>query len=156
MTMPLYEYSCGEHGPVELWRPMSAVEVAMNCPQCGQPLRRVWSMPAIKVVAHEQLRYGSGSPGRVLTRKETGGLDIFIPSDGAMEQAEVDYIAEGAIEKEQARVKKAKRQGPQRENQAIVAAFKDLALATPRGQRARVLREAAKDSGIRVRNNKGR
>ena len=96
------------------------------------------------------MRYGSGSPGKIMTHAETGGLDIFIPSDGAMEQEEVDYIAQGAIEKERARVKKAKKQGARNETQARIQAYTDLAHSTPRGQRAKILRRAIAESGDRL------
>jgi hypothetical protein len=81
----------------------------------------------------------------MITGKETGGLDIFIPSYGALEQAEVEYIAEGAVEKEKARVKK-KNKTHQRQNQAIVQSYVNLANRTPKGKKAKVLREAMKAS----------
>jgi hypothetical protein len=77
--------------------------------------------------------------------RETGGLDIFIPSYGALEQEEVDYIAEGAIEKEKARVKK-KGKTIQRENQALVQAYVNLANATPKGKKAKAIRQAIKET----------
>lgn len=116
------------------------------CPDCGLEAVRLFTPPAIKVVKKERLPLGSGSFGRLVTGKETGGLDVFIPSYGAMEQAEVDYIAEGAIEKEKERVKKTK-QGPRSENQARLQAYGSLALATKRGQRRKALQEAMKQEG---------
>ena len=146
---PVYEYVCPVHGRFEQFKPMSSHAQPQLCPQCETLARRVFSLPVIKVVERKRLRYGSGSPGKIMTHRETGGLDIFIPSDGAMEQDEVDYIAEGAMEKERERVKKAKK-SPQRETQARIQAYTTLANRTPRGQRAKVLREAIAESGDRL------
>ena len=52
-----------------------------------------------------RLPYGEGSAGKYVSAKETGGLPIFVPSFGAVEQAEVDYVAEQAVGKERERVK---------------------------------------------------
>src|SRR3990167_430633 len=54
----------------------------------------------------ERLPLGEGSRGRFVTPEETGGLGILIPSFGAMEKEEVDYVAGMAIEKEKERIKK--------------------------------------------------
>lgn len=147
--MPVYEFVCQVHGRFEQFKPMSCCAEPQVCPQCEVLARRVFSLPVIKLVETRRLRYGYGSPGKIMMHKETGGLDIFIPSDGALEQQEVDYIAEGAVEKERARVKKAKKH-PQRETQARVQAYAALANSTPRGQRAKVLRQAIADSGDRL------
>ena len=144
----LYLFRCDAHGPFEQLRRMAAAGLPAYCPECGESAQRVFTAPAIKVVTPQRLRYGSGSPGKTILGKDTGGLDIFIPSDGCLEQAEVDYIAEGAIEKEQVRVKK---RGFQRENQARVAAYSELALNTKPGQRAKTLRRAIVESGDRIR-----
>mgnify|MGYP001569420373 CR=1 FL=1 len=53
----------------------------------------------------ERKPYGYGSAGKYVSAKETGGLPIFVPSFGAMEQAEVDYVAEVAVGQERERVK---------------------------------------------------
>lgn len=148
--MPIYEFLCQVHGRFEEFRPMAQCGKPAVCPDCARRARRLFSLPSIKIVERKRLRYGSGSPGRILTHKETGGLDIFIPSDGALEQDEVDYIAQGAIEKEKARVKKA-RKSIQRESQARIKAYTQLAMNTPRGQRAKVLRQAIAESGDSLR-----
>lgn len=150
----IYEFECPECGRFEVSRPMNESANPAMC-QCGRRAERIFSPSAIKVVTKERLQFGNGSPGRMLTKKETGGLDVFIPSMGAMEQDEVDYIAEGAIEKEQARIKKVKKFGPRSENQARIQAYADLAMRTPKGHRAKVLKEAARDTGDKIRNNKG-
>ena len=144
--MPVYEYRCETHGKFEQFKPMPQCAVLECCPQCGVVARRIFSVAALKVVEKKRLQYGSESPGRILTRKETGGLDIFIPSMGMLEQEEVDDIALAAIDKEQTRVKRAKKQ-VQRQSQTIIQAYSDLARSTKRGHRARVLREAMKDQG---------
>lgn len=150
----IYEYECGECGVIEVSRPMTESANPVMC-SCGRVARRIFTPVSIRVIKKERLQYGYGSPGRILTRKETGGLDVFIPSMGAMEQDEVDYIAEGAIEKERERVKKVKKFGARSENQARLQEYMNLALKTPRGKRAKVLSEAAKDTGDTIRGNKG-
>lgn len=149
-----YEFFCKEHGMFEISRLMSDSANPAPCPQCGKVGMRVFSSPAIRVVRKERLQFGYGSPGRILTKKETGGLDVFIPSMGAMGQDEVDYIAEAAVQKEKERVKRNKGK-PRSESQARIQSYTDLALKTPKGKRAKVLREAIKDTGDKARNNKG-
>ncbi len=45
--MPLYEYECPEHGRFELVRKFSDPPVT-KCPQCGKPVQKVLSAPAIQ------------------------------------------------------------------------------------------------------------
>ena len=59
----------------------------------------------VHVVTPVRKPYGYGSVGKYVSAKETGGLPIFVPSFGAMEQEEVDFVAEEASGKEKARVK---------------------------------------------------
>ncbi len=141
--MPIYQYICTIHGPYEAYRPVEEYDRPSRCLTCGDIGHRLISLPALQFVNRERLRYGSGSPGRIVTREETGGMEVYIPSDGCMEQDEVDYIAQGAIEKEKARLKK----GPQREVQAQLQAFTDLAYSTPKGQRAKAIRAAIAEGG---------
>ena len=98
----------------------------------------------------KRLQYGTGSPGKIILGSETGGLDIFVPSGGAMEQEEVDYVAEVAIEKERDRVKRQK--GRHRNaNQEAIANLTQLAHQTKPKQRIKVMREAIKESGLSPR-----
>lgn len=139
--MPLYEFCCNKHGVFDGYRTIENRSVSEPCPICKVLSERIISLPAIVIKQGSQrLQFGSGSPGRVISHKETGGLDIYIPSAGAMEQAEIDYIAEGAIEKEKERVKK-KKKTIQGANQAIVQAYVNLANSKPRGQKAKAIRE---------------
>lgn len=104
--MPLYEYLCSEHG---LFQMLRGIDTASSepCPLCGLQCVRVPSAPARTVIkTKEQLPYGTGSMGKYVSAKETGGLPIYVPSWGAMEQEEVDYVAEVAVEKERERVAK--------------------------------------------------
>ena len=41
----IYQYKCGEHGEFEVSQPITAEHVA-NCPECGEPAQRVFTMPA--------------------------------------------------------------------------------------------------------------
>jgi putative FmdB family regulatory protein len=45
--LPLYEYECPEHGRFELVRKFSDPPVT-TCPQCGKPVQKVLSAPAIQ------------------------------------------------------------------------------------------------------------
>lgn len=141
--MPFYRHWCPRHGLFDAFRPMAQGGERARCGQCGQESPRIFTPPAIKVVKTERLQYGSGSPGRMISHKETGGLDIFIPSEGALEQDEVDYIAQGAIEKERARVKK----GRKTELKARLEAYTQLALSQPPGNRAAAIKEAIQETG---------
>ena len=145
--MPLYEFSCEKHGRFGDYRPMGSCTIPSPCPVCNVLSERVISLPAINITQGSQtLQFGSGSPGRMVTPEETGGMGVYIPSMGAMEQAEVDYIAEGAIAKEKARVKNAKGK-PQRRAQEKIQGYTNLVNSTPRKKRINTLREAIKEYG---------
>jgi putative FmdB family regulatory protein len=45
--LPLYEYECPEHGRFELVRKFSDPPLT-KCPQCGKPVQKVLSAPAIQ------------------------------------------------------------------------------------------------------------
>ena len=117
----------------------------VSCPKCGARMTRLLSAPA-RIIVNEKTRhrYGTGALGRVVLGSETGGLDIFVPSGGAMEQEEVDYVTEVAVDKERERVKK-ERHNPTRE---AIEGLKQLAYQTKPGQRYEVLQEAVRDSGL--------
>ena len=137
---PLYEYWCQGCG-LEFDKIRAIEERNLtSCPDCGARADLVPSVVSIRVVRRERQLLGSGAKGRYVSHKETGGLPILIPSFGALEQEEIDYIAEGAIEKEKERVRKRK---PSRMAQKI-AAFTDLAYQTKPGQRLKAIKEASK------------
>jgi len=140
----IYEFRCPEHGIFEAYRTISNCSDPEPCPECMTLSGRIISLPAVNIKQGSQrLQFGSGSAGKTISPEETGGLGIYIPSMGAMEQAEVDYIAEGAIEKEKDRVKN-KKKTIQGTNQAIVQSYVDLANSKPKGQKAKAIREAIK------------
>jgi putative FmdB family regulatory protein len=142
--MPLYEFACAKHGSFELYRSMDKCTSPANCPECNSPSGRIITASNIHIVqGGKALPLGSGSPGKIISSKETGGMGIFIPSYGALEQAEVDYLAEGAIENEKTRIKKK----THRKTQAVVQAFADLANRTKKGQKAKAIRQAIKETG---------
>lgn len=145
--MPVYEWNCVKHGRFDGFRLIDNCTSPALCPKCSKLSERIISLPTVKIVQDKKrLPLGTGSAGRMVTSKETGGMGVFIPSFGAMEQEEVDYIAEGAIEKEKSRVKKSKKT-IQRKNQAVVQAFVDLANRTPRGQKSKAIKQALKETG---------
>ena len=143
---PIYEFDCKTHGRFESLRPMSSIPAL--CPVCDGISEKVMSCPApARIIEHRRLQYGSGSPGRIIPGKETGGLDLFIPSGGALEKEEVDYVVCAAIEKEKARVKSTK--GHSRSaNQEAISQLSNLAYQTKPGQRIKVLNEAIAESGL--------
>ena len=99
----------------------------------------------ITVLQKERLPYGSGSRGRYVSSSETGGMPILIPSWGALEKAEVDYLADGAIDKEKERVRK-KREYVSQDKERI-SKYMKLAYATKPGQRAKTVRQVMKEEG---------
>jgi putative FmdB family regulatory protein len=142
--MPLYDFSCPKHGRFEDYKTMDNCSSPVPCPKCKSPSERIITASNIHIIqGGKALPLGSGSPGKVISSKETGGMGIFIPSYGALEQAEVDYIAEGAIENEKSRIKKK----THRKTQAVVQAFADLANRTKKGQKAKAIRQAIKETG---------
>lgn len=142
--MPIYEYECRTHGRFEVLV-LSSMGAAYPCPTCRMPSARVMSALArVKVVHRRRLRYGEGAPNKIINRQETGGSDILVLSDGALEQEEVDYIAQGAVEKEQSRVRK----GRSNETKERLGQLVKLAENTRPGKRAAAIKEAMAD-GIR-------
>jgi len=140
--MPNYEFQCNQHGVFSEYRTMGTCTIPALCPECEELSERIFSVPNVHIVqGGKRLPLGTGSPGRMVTSHETGGMGVFIPSFGAMEQKEVDYIAEGAIEKEKSRVNKAKGH-LQRKNQEMVQSMVNIANKAKRGQKAKAIKEA--------------
>ena len=69
--MPLYEFSCFEHGRFDRFQPMFSEHTSM-CPECGAEARRVFSMPnvrvAIPITVLQELPHNQGY--EVMDRKE--------------------------------------------------------------------------------------
>ncbi len=139
--MPYYEFHCQGCGlDFDKIRNIDQRNLT-SCPDCGCRADLVPSRVArINVIQHERRMLGSKAKGRYVSSKETGGLPVLIPSFGALEQEEVDYIAEGAIEKEKERVKKKET----RDTTRAISSLTELAYQTKPGQRAKALREAIK------------
>ncbi len=146
---PIYEFGCPEHGRFDHFRIMADCSRPESCPQCKRESPRLMSLLTVHMTEKPQLRYGCGSPGRMLTKQETGGMNVFIPSFGAMEQAEVDDIALAAIDKEQTRVKALKGR-PRSRNQERIQALGSIAMKAPRGERRKAIQEALRASGDKV------
>jgi len=92
----------------------------------------------------ERLPLGSGSRGRFIDSKETGGMSILIPSFGALEKEEVDYVAEEAIYREKERVKTAE---PRLTKTALQNVMTET-LKAPKGKRKKALERITKE-GLR-------
>ena len=142
--MPIYEYKCSECGLFEQLREITKRVDITLCPTCGGIAHLKMSAPArINIKHNESLPCGNGSEGRYVSSQETGGLPVFIPSWGAMEKEEVDYVAGMAIDKERARVK-GKQKSSTKERLEQVAA---VARQAPRGERAEAAQEIIKELG---------
>ncbi len=142
--MPVYSYWCHFHGGFDMIQPLG--ELSALCPKCKRTAQKVMTSPArITVQQKERLPYGYGSRGRFISHTETGGMDILIPSWGAMDKSEIDDLAETSIAKEKDRVRK--KRNTERKIKQKIGAYMDLALKAPQGQRIKVLKEAMKQEG---------
>lgn len=140
--MPVYSFECPQHGVFDLIQEMNTLKTCL-CPRCGRASTRRMSTPArIAIVEREKLPLGTGSRGRFVSHEETGGMDIFVPSWGAMEKEEVDYVTQGAVEKEKARVRKSR---AERRTQKQIGALMEVAYAQKPGGRAKTIKEAMKE-----------
>jgi putative FmdB family regulatory protein len=45
--MPLYTYSCSQHGEFAAWNPMERSEAPQPCPTCAQQAPRALAHPAV-------------------------------------------------------------------------------------------------------------
>ena len=71
--MPSYEYLCDRCGPFDRWRDHRDASAAMSCPGCGEPARRVFSVPAARSARSMRLLTGVGAEGRDrIVRAHTG------------------------------------------------------------------------------------
>lgn len=104
--MPTYEYLCFEHGRFEKFLKMSDFDAPMKCPKCGYAASK--TIPTVALIIKEKpwKRYGTGAAS--VLKEQTGvAPGYFIPSEGFLEQAEVDYLVEAQEEKQQNYVPKA-------------------------------------------------
>jgi putative FmdB family regulatory protein len=136
--MPRYEHYCQDHGEFEVFRHMEDCALPALCPECGVTSERLFSVPCITIDSSPRLKYGSGSASRMIPSAQTGGVPIYIASEGAIQNDEMDYLTVGAIENEKARVKKR----GNRQNKQLVSAYTELARRAPKGQRIKTLRAA--------------
>ena len=97
---------------------------------------------SIHIKRKEQLPYGNGSRGR-LVPSEKGRRAIFVPSFGALEKEEVDYVVEAAQEQEDERIKKNETSIAKQRLEAVATAM----LQAPAGQRRRTGEEIIKEIG---------
>mgnify|MGYP001559159678 CR=1 FL=1 len=141
---PIYNYQCPKCGLCFDKHQSIVMRDFASCPDCGASGSLVPSLCARPVVRNkERLQYGSGSAGRYVSSKETGGLPVYIPSFGAMEQAEVDDVAEAAIEREKERVKVS---APRQSAVALQNIVKET-MKAPKGQRKKTM-ELIKKGGM--------
>lgn len=83
----------------------------------------------------ERLPYGSNSRGKMIA-SESGRRAIFVPSFGALEKEEVEYLVEAAKEQEDDRLRKGKISV---QKAALEAVTNEVRKAKP-GQRAKTAR----------------
>ena len=116
--MALREYDCPNCGSFERIN-------NDHCPKCGEVCVPKISAPARIIVNHkENQMLGTKSPGKYIPA-QNGKPSVFVPSFGLMEQAEVDYIAEGALEKPM----------PERANKKRMETVTTKMMNAPRGER---------------------
>lgn len=148
--MPIYTYQCSkcEHF-FEVFQSITGRGNA-QCPNCGSPANLIPSLPAPPVITIEKrLPYGTGSAGKYVPSKETGGLPIYVPSFGAMEQAEVDYVAEVAVGKEKERVAKNKPLTEKNaETKEVLGNIVKIGKSQPEGARATAMAQVKRE-GLR-------
>lgn len=133
---PTYNYQCGKCGLCFDKHQSIVMRDFASCPDCGASSNLIPSLCARPVIRErKRLQYGYGSAGRYISSKETGGLPVYIPSLGAMEQAEVDDVAEAAIYKEKERVKVS---APRQSTMALQNIVKET-MKAPKGQRKKTM-----------------
>jgi putative FmdB family regulatory protein len=71
--MPLYTYTCEDHGEFGAWSSMSASDEPQACPACSEPAPRALARPAIggRSSGGDEMACGMGSCGESFG--ETGG-----------------------------------------------------------------------------------
>ncbi len=145
--MPILEYECREHGRFEQIKYDSDYHME-SCPVCHKMCPKVMSRPAIIRFEHkENLPLGSGSRGKYIPSSETGGLPIFVPSFGALEQAEVDDVALAATEKERERVR-GKKTMRNPEKAKALENLVNTARNAPQGKRKKTLDKVLKEGMV--------
>lgn len=141
--MPNYQYQCLRCGLCFEKLQSIVMRGKASCPDCGSSCNLIPSVPAPAVVhERERLPLGNKSRGRFISSEETGGLSILIPSFGALEKEEVDYVAEEAIAQEKERVKTA-------EPRLGAVALRNVVTETkkaPKGKRKKTLEQITKGS----------
>lgn len=83
-----------------------------------------------------QKMYGQEAPSK-LVLAEKGRNAIYVMSEGALEQEEVDYLVEAAQYKEDARIKKNEKSATKERLEQVVEAT----MQAPKGQRAKTAQE---------------
>ena len=54
-VMARYSYTCADHGPAEVTLPIGTAPPQLDCPECGQPARRVYSSPMLSAVDQKRM-----------------------------------------------------------------------------------------------------
>ena len=148
--MPLYEYQCLRCGLCFEKLQSIVMRGKATCPDCGSCAILTPSIPAPAIIHwRERLPYGTGSRGKYVPSSETGGLPIFVPSWGAMEQAEVDDVAQIAVEKEKERVAKGRPLSERNaETKEALGNIVKVGKSQPEGKRAQTMNKVKKE-GLR-------
>jgi putative FmdB family regulatory protein len=133
--MPIYEYMCPKCGKFEDLK--AHFEKISYCPDCDTVSRAVMSAPYKSRVSYkENLPLGNKSRGKYIP-PEGNRMGILVPSFGALDKEEVEYVAEGALEKETERAAKNIRRTNTKERLENVTR---VALNTPQGKRAATIK----------------
>lgn len=135
--MPIYEFNCEKHGWFEVLRVIGS-PMYENCPQCAAQCVRVVSAPAPAVFKeYERLPLGNGARGKYLSSEETGGLPVYVPSFGAMEQEEIDYVAEAAVDRSEKR--------EPRESKVALQSIVNETMKAPKGKRRETIEKITRE-----------
>lgn len=54
--MATYEYSCADHGMTEVDLPMGTAPQSVECPECKEPAKRVYSSPMVSSVDQGRMK----------------------------------------------------------------------------------------------------
>ena len=136
--MALYEFQCPACGVFEKRSEFGVTSAVCQCGATAEKIMSVVARPVIK--EKKRLPLGTGAPGKFV-KGENGGRDILVLSMGAMEQDEVDYTMQGAIEQEAAKVKNRE---PTVQKQTVGAVLNEMRKA-PAGERAKTAKTMAEE-----------
>lgn len=76
--MVTYQYLCPTDSSIEVSLPMGTAPTSVDCPECGEPARRVFSSPIVSAVDQTRMRLIDSTKATA----ERPEIVTSIPSDG--------------------------------------------------------------------------